>query len=101
LLGGRAPEFLRHNAHVIDIVKAFDKAEKYIFSICHGIQILVAAGLVNGKNLTCYENVRFEVEVCGGTFDGTQEAVKDGRYVTGQTWQSHPDFYRMVFDCLK
>jgi protease I len=100
LLGGRAPEFLRHNAHVIQIVKDFDARGKYIFSICHGIQILVAAGLVNGKNLTCYENVRFEVEVCGGTFDGAKEAVKDGRYVTGQTWQSHPDFYRMVFECL-
>ncbi|MFN8358199.1 MAG: DJ-1/PfpI family protein [Spirosomataceae bacterium] len=100
LLGGRAPEFLRHNNDVIEIVKAFDKLEKYIFSICHGIQILVAAGLVNGKNLTCYENVRFEVEICGGKFDGQHEAVRDGRYVSGQTWQSHPDFYRMVFECL-
>jgi len=101
LLGGRAPEFLRHYSKVIEIVREFDKAEKYIFSICHGIQILVAAGLVNGKTLTCYENVRFEVEACGGTFDGKQEAVKDGRYITGQTWQSHPDFYRMVFEALK
>ncbi|MBL7818368.1 MAG: DJ-1/PfpI family protein [Saprospiraceae bacterium] len=100
LLGGRAPEFLRHNERVIQIVKEFDAAEKFIFSICHGVQILVAAGLVNGKKLTCYENVRFEVEVCGGHFDGKNEAVKDGRYVTGQTWQSHPDFYRMVFECL-
>ncbi len=100
LLGGRAPEFLRHNDNVIEIVKEFDKNEKFIFSICHGIQILVAAGLVNGKNLTCYENVRFEVEACGGKFDGKNEAVKDGRYVSGQTWQSHPDFYRMVFECL-
>lgn len=100
LLGGRAPEFLRHNEKVIQIVKEFDKADKYIFSICHGIQILVAAGLVKGKTLTCYENVRFEVEVCGGTFVGEKEAVKDGKYVTGQTWQSHPDFYRLVFECL-
>lgn len=100
LLGGRAPEFLRHNVRVIEIVRAFDQMQKFIFSICHGVQILVAAGLVNGKNLTCYENVRFEVEICGGKFDGTQEAVRDGRYVSGQTWQSHPDFYRMVFECL-
>ena len=100
LLGGRAPEFLRHNVRVIEIVRAFDQMQKFIFSICHGVQILVAAGLVNGKNLTCYENVRFEVEVCGGKFDGKQEAVRDGRYVSGQTWQSHPDFYRMVFECL-
>ena len=101
LLGGRAPEFLRHNAKVIEIVKEFDKAEKYIFSICHGIQILTAAGLVKGKNLTCYENVRFEVETCGGNFDAKHEAVRDGLYVSGQTWQSHPDFYRLVFECLE
>ena len=100
LLGGRAPEFLRYDQKVIQIVQEFDKNDKYIFSICHGIQILVAAGLVKGKTLTCYENVRFEVEVCGGTFVGTKEAVQDGKYVTGQTWQSHPDFYRLVFECL-
>lgn len=101
LLGGRAPEFLRHDAKVIDIVREFDRDGKYIFSICHGIQILTAAGLVKGKTLTCYENVRFEVESCGGTFVGKSEAIKDGRYVTGQTWQSHPDFYRLVFECLQ
>lgn len=101
LLGGRAPEFLRHDAKVIEIVREFDKTEKYIFSICHGIQILTAAGLVKNRTVTCYENVRFEVEACGGTFIGDKEAVKDGRYVSGQTWQSHPDFYRMVFACLK
>jgi protease I len=100
ILGGRAPEFLRHDKKVLDIVRDFDKQGKYIFSICHGIQILVAAGLVKGKNLTCYENVRFEVEACGGHFNGKKEAVKDGLYVTGQTWQSHPDFYRLVFESL-
>jgi protease I len=100
LLGGRAPEFLRHDARVIEIVHEFDRAEKYIFSICHGIQILTAAGLVKGRTVTCYENVRFEVESCGGTFIGKSEAVQDGRYVSGQTWQSHPDFYRLVFECL-
>lgn len=101
LLGGRAPEFLRHDAKVIELVRDFDKQEKYIFAICHGIQILTAAGLVKDKTVTCYENVRFEVEACGGTFVGKKEAVQDGRYVTGQTWQSHPDFYRMVFKCLE
>jgi protease I len=100
LLGGRAPEFLRHDKKVIEIVKEFDAAGKFIFSICHGIQILTAAGLVKGKNLTCYENVRFEVEACGGNYSGKNEAVRDGRYVSGQTWQSHPDFYRLVFECL-
>ena len=100
LIGGRAPEFLRNDEKVINIVKHFSEADKFIFAICHGIQILVTAGLVKDKNITCYEHVRFEVESCGGTFIGKDEAVRDGKIVTGQTWQSHPDFYRLVFQCL-
>lgn len=99
LLGGRAPEYLRHDARLIGIVREFASSGKWVFSICHGIQILTAAGLVKGRSVTCYENVRAEVEQCGGTFR-TEQAVRDGRIVTGQTWQSHPEFYREVFACL-
>jgi protease I len=100
LIGGRAPEYLRNDPQVIALVQAFDKQGKYIFAICHGIQILVTVGLVRDKNITCYEHVKFEVQSCGGTFIGKDQAVKDGRIVTGQTWQSHPEFYRLVFECL-
>jgi len=100
LIGGRAPEFLRNDQKTIDIVRYFSNNNKFIFAICHGIQILVTAGLVRNKNITCYEHVKFEVESCGGTFIGKDEAVRDGNIVTGQTWQSHPDFYRLVFECL-
>lgn len=99
LLGGRAPEYLRNDARLLDIVREFARAGKWLFSICHGIQILTTAGLVAGKNVTCYEHVRAEVEQCGGTFK-TEQAVRDGRMVTAQTWQSHPEFYREVFACL-
>ncbi len=99
ILGGRAPEYLRHNATLLDIVKDFDQKGKWIFSICHGIQVLIAAGLAPGKNLTCYEHIRFEVESNGGIFC-EQEAIRDGHFVTAQTWQSHPEFYREVFACL-
>ena len=98
-LGGRAPEFLRHNSEVISLARDFHAQDKWIFSICHGIQILIAAGLVEGREMTCYENVRFELECEGGTFVN-QEAVRDKRIVTAQTWQSHPEFYREVFACL-
>ncbi len=101
LIGGRAPEFLRNDPRVISIVRHFDKKNKFIFAICHGIQILVTAGLVKDKNITCYEHVRFEVESCGGTFIGKDQAVRDGKIVTGQTWQSHPEFYRLVFQCIQ
>lgn len=101
IIGGRAPEYLRNDPKVIELVQNFNKQEKFIFSICHGIQVLVTAQLVKDKNVTCYEHVRSEVESCGGTFIGKDEAVRDGRIVTGQTWQSHPEFYRLVFVCLE
>jgi protease I len=99
LMGGRAPEFLRHNADLISLVREFHDSGKWVFAICHGIQILAAAGLVRGRTVTCYEHVRLEVEHAGGTWDPRQ-AVRDGRIVTAQTWQSHPDFYRLVFQAL-
>ena len=99
ILGGRAPEYLRHDPRVLEIVREFDATGKCIFSICHGIQVLIAAGLVKNRSVTCYVNVRYEVEQAGGRFQ-TQPAVRDGRIVTGQTWESHPEFYREVFKCL-
>jgi protease I len=99
LIGGRAPEYLRHNAALVELVQAFHEAGKWVFSICHGIQVLVAAGLAPKRRLTCYEHVRLEVEHAGGTWEPAQ-AVRDGRIISAQTWQSHPGFYRLIFAAL-
>jgi len=99
--GGRAPEYLRNDSRVISIAKEFYDSGKYVFAICHGVQILVTAGLVNKRKIACYEHVKFEVECCGGIYVTPDQAVKDGRIVTGKTWQSHPEFYKIVFNCLK
>jgi len=100
LIGGRAPEYLRHNARLIEITREFGRAGKWLFAICHGVQVLAAAGLVDGKKLTCYEHVRSEVERAGATYC-LEQAVRDGNMVTAQTWQSHPGFYRDVMACLR
>jgi protease I len=99
LVGGRAPEYLRNDRRLLELIRAFDASGKWIFALCHGIQVLAAAGLTKGKCLTCYEHVRFELEQAGGTF-ASEQVARDGRIVTGQTWQSHPEFYREVFACL-
>lgn len=99
LLGGRAPEYLRHNAKLLALVKTMHAQGKLILSLCHGIQILVAAGLTQGQQVTCYEHVKNEVELGGGTWC-SPEAVRDGNIISGQTWNSHPDFYRLVFQAL-
>ena len=100
VLGGRAPEYLRHDRRVLDIVGAFDAQQKWVFAICHGVQILAAAGLIRGRRVTAYENCRWELEAAGATYVAADQAVRDDRIVTGQTWQSHPEFYRMVLECL-
>ncbi len=100
ILGGRAPEYLRHDRRVISIIKEFHSKKKWLFAICHGIQVLISAGLAKNAKLTAYENIRYEVEAAGGTYS-TQPAVRDGKLVTAQTWQSHPEFYREIFACLK
>jgi protease I len=99
IVGGRAPEYLRNDKTLLELTRKFVKDDKWIFAICHGIQVLVAAGVTKDKKLTCYEHVKFEVESAGGKWIAKQ-AVRDGKFVTGQTWQSHPDFYRLVMECL-
>jgi protease I len=98
-IGGRAPEYLRNNKRVLEILREFDRQGKWIFSICHGIQLIAAAGLVKNLKLTCYEHVRLEAEAAGAKYL-TDPAVRDGKHVTAQTWREHPQFYRHVFACL-
>jgi protease I len=99
MVGGRAPEFLRHNEVLIGLVQKFHADGKWILAICHGIQILLAAGIGKGLKLTCYENVRFEFECVGGIWVNEQ-CVRDGKIVTGQTWESHSEFYAEVLKAL-
>lgn len=99
--GGRAPEYLRHNEEVKKIVRTFGKQGKWIWAICHGVQVLITAGVVGAKSVvTAYEHCRSECEFVGAYYISDQQAVRDGKIVTGQTWQSHPEFYREVFKCL-
>jgi protease I len=99
-IGGRAPEYLRNDKRVLDILREIDARKGWIFSICHGIQLVAAAGLAKGKRFTCYEHVKLEVEACGGTYVKS-DTVKDGRLVSSPTWREQPAFYREVFACLQ
>jgi len=101
IIGGRAPEFLRHDRKLIQIVQTMHRQGRWIFAICHGIQVLVAAGLVAGRELTCYCNVRSEAELAGARWVNRQSVVdKEKRIITAQTWESHPEFYRDIFTHL-
>ena len=79
LIGGRAPEYLRNDPRVLAILREFDAHGKWIFAICHGVQLVAAAGLLEGKKVTCYEHVRLEAEAAGGRYvDRRQPSATDG-----------------------
>ncbi|MDG2616476.1 DJ-1/PfpI family protein [Thermoleptolyngbya sichuanensis XZ-Cy5] len=90
--GGRAPEYIRLNAEVISIVQHFANANKPIAAICHGAQLLAAAGAVRGKRCSAYPACGPEVTAAGGQYVDVPvtEAVVDGNLVTAPAWPAHP-----------
>ncbi|MEO5924180.1 MAG: DJ-1/PfpI family protein [Bryobacteraceae bacterium] len=90
--GGRAPEYLRLDARVLEIVQHFANANKPIAAICHGAQILAAAGVLKGKTCSCYPAVSPEVTAAGGTYPdiAIDAAYTDGTLVTAPAWPAHP-----------
>jgi len=92
LPGGRAPEYIRLNPRVLEIVRYFDKAKKPIAAICHAAQILAAAGVLKGRKCSAYPAVGPDVTSAGGNFAeiGISEAIVDGNLVTAPAWPAHP-----------
>jgi protease I len=92
LPGGRAPEYIRLNPRVLEIVRYFDKAKKPIAAICHAAQILAAAGVLKGRKCSAYPAVGPDVTTAGGTFAeiGISDAIEDVNLVTAPAWPAHP-----------
>lgn len=90
--GGRAPEYIRLNPRVLEIVRHFATAKKPIAAICHGAQVLAAAGVLEDKKCSCYPAVSPEVTGAGGTFAelAMTDAVVDGNLVSAPAWPAHP-----------
>ncbi|MFB6080731.1 MAG: DJ-1/PfpI family protein [Haloferacaceae archaeon] len=96
--GGRAPEYLRTYDSVLETVRHFFEADKPVAALCHGPQILAAAGVLDGREITSYPAVRPEVEAAGCSWvDGV---VRDGNLVTGQAWPDHAEWLAAFLDVL-
>jgi len=101
--GGRAPEYLRLNPKVLDTIRHFAKTNKPIAALCHGPQLLAAAGVIKGRKLNAYPACAPEVEPAGGTYvtvDMTS-AVVDGNLVTGPAWPAHPAWLAKFLEVLE
>ena len=100
--GGRAPEYLRLNKQVIEMVQHFARSDKPIAAICHGLQILSAAGVLKGKTCTSYNALGPDIEAVGGTYVEKEatEAVVDGNLVTSPAWPGHPEWLKGFLELL-
>lgn len=101
--GGRAPEYIRLNQRVIEIVQNINKANKPIASICHGIQVLVTADIVKGKTCSCYPACSPDLTLHGATWAdiGFESAHVDGNLVTAAAWPAHPEWLAKFNELLK
>ncbi|KAH1196816.1 Protein DJ-1 D [Glycine max] len=101
--GGRAPEYLALNESVIALVKYFFENKKPVASICHGQQILSAAGVLKGRKCTAYPAVKLNVVLSGATWlepDPISRCFTDGNLVTGAAWPGHPEFIAQLIALL-
>jgi deglycase len=100
--GGRSPEYLRLNEDVLKLVRHFATASKPIAAICHGPQLLAAAGVLTNKSCSCYPAVAPEVRAAGGKYaevpiDGVHA---DGPLVTAPAWPAHPKWLAKFLEVL-
>lgn len=103
ITGGRAPEYIRLNHKVISLVKMFMNSGKPVASICHGAQVLAAAGVLTGRTLTAYPAVGPDVTLAGGTYVevAPDEAVVCGNLVTSPAWPGNTAILREFIKLLE
>lgn len=100
--GGRAPEYLRLNEKVLEIIKYFDSSNKPIAAICHGAQLLAAADVLKGKSCSAYPACAPEVTKAGGTYADIEvvDAHVDGNLITAPAWPAHPSWIKKFLEVL-
>lgn len=100
--GGRAPEYLRLNDTILEWIRMFDKSDKPIAAVCHGAQLLAAAGILKGRECSAYPACAPEVRLAGGTFMDIDitAAHTEGNLVTAPAWPAHPAWLAAFLELL-
>lgn len=100
LSGGRAPEYLRYDKDLLSITRHFFEASKPVASVCHGIEILTAAGCIAGRTATTVAKCALDIEQGKATYVD-EPVVVDGNLVTARTWHDNTPFMREFVAMLK
>ncbi|MEJ5338089.1 MAG: DJ-1/PfpI family protein [Aquificaceae bacterium] len=97
--GGRAPEYVRTHQKAVEVVRHFFEKNKPVATLCHGPQLLVAAGVVKGRKVSAFYVLKADVEMAGGEYvDGV---VVDKNLVSGRAWPDLPEIMREFLKLLK
>lgn len=102
ICGGRAPEYIRLNTQVLEHVRYFFLQNLPVAAICHGIQVLTVANVLNGRKLTAYPAIGPDITLAGGQYMeiDADKAYVDANLVTSPAWPGHPailiEFYKLL-----
>jgi protease I len=91
--GGRAPEYLRYDKDLLRITRHFFEANKPVAVVCHGIEIVSAAGVIRGRTVTTVSKCALDCEQ-GGAKYVDRPVVVDGNLVTARTWHDYGTFMK-------
>jgi protease I len=98
--GGRAPEYLRYDQDLLEITRHFFETGKPVASVCHGVEILTAAGVIQGRTVTTVAKCRMDAEQ-GGARYVDEPCVVDGNLVTARTWHDNTPFMKKFLELLR
>lgn len=100
LSGGRAPEYLRYDHHLLDVTRHFFQENKPVCSVCHGVEIAAAAGCITGRKMTSVAKCALDITSFGGEYVN-QPVVVDGNLVSGRTWHDNTPMLKVFVKSLK
>jgi protease I len=99
ITGGRAPEYLRYDQDLMRITRHFFETAKPVACVCHGVEIIAAAGVIRGKRVATVAKCQYDAEFSGGIFVN-ERCVRDGNLVTGRTYRDNPYYMREFMNML-
>lgn len=98
--GGRAPEYLRYDKDLLRLTRHFFEAGKPVAVVCHGIEIVSAAGVIRGRTVTTVAKCALDAEQGGATYVD-RPCVVDRNLVTARTWHDNAPFLREFMKLLR
>ena len=96
LSGGRAPEYLRYDKDLIKTTRHFFQANKPVAVVCHGVEIVSAAGVLKGRKMTTVGKCELDITQVGGEYLN-QPMVVDGNLISCRTWHDYGTPFMKTF----